>query len=842
MDRVTRAKEIVDDYLRRQCDGEQVDKDQLVATHAALMPELGEQFRKLQLIRQAQLQAQSADTNSSRAAGPLDSLGGSVPPQPAPDSFAGYKITRRIHRGGQGVVYQATQEATGREVAIKVLREGPLAGPHEHARFEREIQILATFNHPHIVTIHASGETAGHHFFVMDYIEGQPLDVFMAQRDRSVTETIELFRQICNAVQAAHLRGVIHRDLKPSNIRIDPDGAPHILDFGLAKLAIGPEAEDVSDRALTVTGQFVGSFPWAAPEQAEGAPQRIDLRTDVYSLGVILFQMLTSQFPYDIAGNASDVIRNIITATPAKPSSIRTEVGNEVETIVLKCLSKDPDRRYQSAGDLARDIERCLHGEAIEAKRDSTWYVFRKSLRRYRIPLAVAMSFVLLIAGFGVAMSVMYARATKEAATANRVQASLESIFTELGLGAASTDVTVRELLDRGAERAAGELAQEPEAKARLMHTIATTYLRLGLHEQAASWWSRIIELRRTVLRNDDVALATTHASLAQALEWTGYYAEADDHFRRALSTLRRVSPRPDREFVDVLIQYGGYRQNIGEYGRARELIVEALDIVRSSRPVDEQTIERTVFVYAGLLHDTGEYDHAERYYREALALARRNSWGNGGAEVFVRAHIGLLLKDRGEYGRAETLLHEVLAAKLRIFGQRSVPVAKGYFSLAKLYTDMNDLAAAEEPCRKAVELFTRLYGPQHRHTARPLTLLGQILTEQGRFQEAEPLLRTALEIRRERKPPGHWKTAKTESILGACLAGQSRFEEAEPLVVNSYPVISSDRGTRHRRTIEACGRIIELYDAWGKPQEAAAYRARLPIADQSGKTNLPTP
>ena len=193
-------------------------------------------------------------------------------------------------------------------------------------------------------------------------------------------------------------------------------------------------------------------------------------------------------------------------------------------------------------------------------------------------------------------MSVMYARATNEAATANRVQASLESIFTEIGFGAASDNVTVRELLDKGAERAVRELEHVPEAKARLMNTIATTYLKLGLHKQAASWWRRAIDLRRTVLRNDDVALATSHASLAHALERDGRYAEADGHFRTALSTLRRVSPRPDREFVDVLIQYGGYRQNIGEYGaggscnRSRTLSPSG---VRERRRVD-RTAGRT--------------------------------------------------------------------------------------------------------------------------------------------------------------------------------------------------------------------------------------------------------
>ncbi len=318
-------------------------------------------------------------------------------PSAVNDSIPGYQILGEIHRGGQGVVYQAIQKTTRRRVAIKVMREGPFAGKRDKARFEREVQIMAQLRHPNIVPIHDSGIASGNFYYVMDYISGQPLDAYMESRDYSIQETLQLFTRIAQAVNAAHLRGVIHRDLKPGNIRIDPEGEPHILDFGLAKMATGSVTEDSQPQVMTMTGQFIGSMPWSSPEQAEGIPSKIDVRTDVYALGVILYQMLTRRFPYDIAGSMRDVLDNIIRVEPVRPSSMRKEIDDEVETIILKSLAKDRDRRYQSAGELSNDVLRYLKGEPIEAKRDSLSYMLRKQLRRYRWPAGIAASFILLL-------------------------------------------------------------------------------------------------------------------------------------------------------------------------------------------------------------------------------------------------------------------------------------------------------------------------------------------------------------------------------------------------------------------------------------------------------------
>jgi len=325
------------------------------------------------------------------AAGGGASSGAVASSCPLPDSIPGYRIQREIHRGGQGVVYQAIQESTRRTVAVKVLTEGPFASERDKSRFEREVQILARIDHPGVVTVQDTGAVAGCHYFVMDYIAGQPLDVWAASKKRDPREIVRAVASVCDAVQAAHRNGILHRDLKPANVRVDPEGRPHVLDFGLAKVTGVLEASE-----LTVSGQFVGSLPWASPEQVSGNGL-VDLRTDVYAIGVLLYQLLTGRFPYDVAGNVRDVIDGILEKHPPAPSRLDRRVDDELSTIVLKCLRKDPSARYQTAGEIERDLGRWLRGEPVEAKADSPLYLLRKTVARFWIPVVLTLAFLVVV-------------------------------------------------------------------------------------------------------------------------------------------------------------------------------------------------------------------------------------------------------------------------------------------------------------------------------------------------------------------------------------------------------------------------------------------------------------
>lgn len=333
----------------------------------------------------------------------------------APDLISGYEIQGEIHRGGQGVIYRAVHIQTRRTVAIKMLLAGALASERQRERFEREARIAAGLRHPNIVTVYDSGYIPdGRYGLAMEFIEGVPLDKWSRALDSgrskearraALRRRLEMMVKVCDAVLYAHQHAIIHRDLKPANILVDSSDEPHILDFGIAR-STGPEEHT----RLTYTGEFAGTLAYASPEQVSGDPLRGDTRTDIYSLGVIMYEVVSGRMPYPVNGPMTEVMRNIESFEPPPPSRLTRApdgpwVDGEVSTIILKALAKDPARRYSTAAGLRNDIVRYLAGEAIEARRDSTWYIIRKTAARHRVGFAIAAVAFLLLATFAVVMS-----------------------------------------------------------------------------------------------------------------------------------------------------------------------------------------------------------------------------------------------------------------------------------------------------------------------------------------------------------------------------------------------------------------------------------------------------
>ena len=334
----------------------------------------------------------------------------SAPPGATGIEIDGYQILRELGRGGQGLVLLAIQVSTKRKVAIKILRDGAYASPAAQRRFLREIELAAGLKHPAIVTVFQSGSASdGRLFYVMDYVRGTPITEFVRQTRPSLEQTLGLFKSVCDGVAHAHQRGVIHRDLKPSNILVDADGMARILDFGLAKTMTGP-----ADSLVSQTGEVVGTLRYMSPEQTRGNPDEVDVRSDVYSLGTILYELVTGRTPYPTDGSMADSLRHIAHTEPPAPHrnwssesgavhgtrSGRCPIDQDLSTIILKSLAKERERRYQSAGELAADLRRYLSGEPIEARRDSAWYLVTKLAARYRI-VAIAAAIIALIALLG---------------------------------------------------------------------------------------------------------------------------------------------------------------------------------------------------------------------------------------------------------------------------------------------------------------------------------------------------------------------------------------------------------------------------------------------------------
>ncbi|MCB9858217.1 MAG: serine/threonine protein kinase [Phycisphaerales bacterium] len=772
--------------------------------------------RDWDLIRGARRQISEVRGQSNESATrTLASAHGSKPGDAltAADRFTNYRLIGEIHRGGQGVVYKATQLSTQREVAIKVLREGPFAGASDRIRFEREIHVLAGLRHPNIVTIHDSGASAGFFYFVMDYIPGRPLDEYVRDVERTtgkridLRECLTLFSRICDAMNVAHLRGVIHRDLKPGNIRVDHAGEPHILDFGLAKLSELDDVASARTAARTVTGQFVGSLPWASPEQTEGRPEVIDVRTDVYSLGVLLYQMLTGCFPYEITGNMRTLIDNIANALPKSPRSFRSDINHEVETIVLKCLSKEPGRRYQSAGELGREIQRYLRGEAIDAKRDSTTYILGKHLRRHRVPVALAAALFVSVIGFSIWMSFLYAdaRAARDSEMAQRKIAEAseresireatkakESVGFLRGLfesanptEARGRELTVRELLDDGARRLRKSLVDQPEVRLELLNTIAIAYRELGRFDDAKKLLAQGLAEHREGLGPDHPLIARTLYGLARLEDLASNPEEAERLASESLKMRERLFGRSHPHVAACLAFMGVLNMNRDRFEEAESQIAEALDILRrcsreGSTEVEPTDVAVCMTRLASLYESKGDFAAAESKYREALAIYRSEPGDIHPDVAGTLESLASTLQYQRDYAGAEALLTEALAINLRVYDENHPRVATALNLLGAncFYTGAND--KAESYFKRALAIRRAYWGDEHDEVATTLNNLATLKANQGDLVGAKSAFEEVLAIYRKIWGDDHSQMAIILNNLAGISRLQGDFEAAE--------------------------------------------------------------
>lgn len=592
-----------------------------------------------------------ADRVRGIAFNPGDLTGGDATgpaPGPLPKGLiAGYEILREIHHGGQGIVYQAVQLSTKRRVAIKVLLEGPYASQAARRRFEREIELIASLKHPNIVSIFDSGQTTDHRqFYVMDYISGMRLQDYVQQKRLTLRQSLDLFARIAEAVSFAHQKGVIHRDIKPWNIVVDAEGNPKILDFGLAKAVAGSV-----DHAVSMTGQVLGTLPYMSPEQTRGRTEEVDVRTDVYALGVVFYEMLTGTYPYPVVGEMMEVLRHITQTDPKPPSRAWTAamgvnsdgsgrhdcpIDHEIETIILKSLAKDRERRYQSAGELARDVRHYLAGEPIDAKRDSGWYVLRKTMRRYRLTIGVAAAFVLLLSGSAIALLFMYgnvnrlwehARAEAQVAQEQRdkalaAEALARERFDDLrGLA----HVFIFDVHDKIKDLAGSTPARQ------LLVTTATKYLD-GLRKSAGDDPELLRELAVAYLTVGDVQGGSGVSNIGDIDGALASYEKARELFEFAgrLDASNAIVHR--RNAVIAMNRIADAYSVKGEVKRATEMYRDALEMseaLLAERKDDIQALRDVSLSYSRLgemLSQQPQPESALPYLEKALTLARQVS------------------------------------------------------------------------------------------------------------------------------------------------------------------------------------------------------------------------
>ncbi len=859
----------------------------------------------------------------------------------------GYDDLSEIRRGGQGIVYRGVQRSTRRIVAIKVLLEGAFATATSRRRFEREIDVVSSLRHPHIVSVYDSGTTPDDRlYFVMEYVDGVAFHdhVRAHQTGRSKNRPdrtrglLALFVKICDAVQYAHQHGVIHRDLKPSNVRIDGTGEPRILDFGLARPVLDASRTERSRVAVSRTGQFVGSLGWASPEQAEGSSTGIDVRTDVYSLGVMLYHALTDQFPYDVTGGVRDVLNRILATEPADPASISRDVDPELSTILLRTLAKSPERRYQSAGDLARDLRRYLAGEPIEARRDSTWYVLSKQLRRYRLAVATIGVFLVLTSGFAVTMGFLYRRADqaerlaalrltvseREASKASAIKAFLQDMLQSVDAERDGYEVKVAEVLDRAAGELDGRFADHSEVRSSLYSTLGESFRSLGRYAEATRLLDKSIavarespefreadtidvmaslgasqleagetdDARRTL--GDALSLSVDHlgpenaTTLAIRLslvlvrrekgEVGGAIAEArdilvvqrrvlgDDH-RDTLSTLRTLGvllqengafdeAQPVlREAFQACVKalgeghidcaksgsnLGLLLDQMGRFDDAESIYRRALDAQRRVRGRDHPETLTVLNNLATTLQHNGELAEAEALHREILSVRRRVLGGEHSLTLLTLNNLARVLHDRGKLDEAEPLLGEALDTFERTLGEQHPRTITAMGALAGVVADRGNLDEAERLFARVIVLRSRTMGSEHPATLIDMHNLAGIYRDQGRHEEAVAQYDRVLSIAGSVLPEGHWLRFVFLSASGQCLVKLRRFEEAEERLRVAWKGFRSALRVDHERTARAASRLVELYEVWGDPDEAAAIRAEQDAEVGGGRPDDP--
>jgi tetratricopeptide (TPR) repeat protein len=728
-------------------------------------------------------------------------------PPTTPERIGRYRILGPLGEGGMGEVFRAEQsEPIHRVVALKLVRRG-LDSREFIRRFEAERQILARLEHPGIARLIDGGLTEdGVPWFTMEFVDGVPIDRYCKDRALPVPERLRLFRSVCGAVQFAHRNLIVHRDLKPGNILVTPDGSVKLLDFGIAKV-LDPAPDDVAVAPMTRTDSRLLTPAYAAPEQVRNEP--VTTATDVYSLGVILYELLCGRRPYTVSGTSThDLEEAILTAQPTPPSAaadvvpprgidaarLRRQLAGDLDTICLKALRKEPERRYASVDQLDDDLRRYLEGRPVLARRDTVGYRTAKFVRRHRGAVIATAAVIVVLAGVISTYTVRLreerdrarsaaAQAELEARKANEVAAFVGGLFEASDPTVArGVDLTAGEILTRGARRVRTELATQPEIQAAMLQRIGDIYVSLNRYDDAAGLLDEALAIRRRL------------------------HGEA----------------HPD--VVLSLRSRGVLYDETGDYPAAESTLTRALELSRRAwRPTHPEVAE-SMHVLAMLHMHQARYADAERLLREALAIPQPPTGPGEMAAATLRADLAVVLRDgSNQYRTADTMLTQALTIRRRHLGNIHPDVSANLIDLGvnAYWEGRYDVAVSRY--REALEVDRRLYGGDHSTVAADLLALGQALVSMGDPVAAEPYLRESLAMRRRVLGPIHRDVATSENDLASLLQARGDLDGAERLYRLSIEHYRLTVGEDHRFVTNGYGNLGNLLFVKGKAREAAA-------------------
>ena len=791
---------------------------------------------------------------------------------PCPDFIGPYRILEILGHGGMGVVYLAEQsEPVQRRLALKLVHRN-LRDPVSVARFEAERQAMARLSHPNIAQIYEAGTTEdGFPYFAMEFVSGGRTIIEYCDAEKlTIEERLRLFLAVCRGVQHAHQRGIIHRDLKPSNIlvtRQQGEVLAMVIDFGLAKALDQPLT---GDSQLTL-GNVVGTPEFMSPEsfQIDGAPGDLDTRSDVYTLGIILYEMLCGRRPYQTQGmNLLTLMHHVVAHDPPTPSQrfsncpdgdqlqtaedrrssssqLRRRLTSDLEFVVMKAIATDREARYSSVSEMATDIERYLQQEPIEAHPPSRAYRVRKFVRRHRTTvLSFALAVLALFLGtIGTTVGMIKAHRETEIARqaldeAEELATFLEDLFRTSEPGHPARDLTSRELLDAGAALVTGGFEDQPEAKARILATIGDIYVHLALHDEAEVLLAESLELRKR-------SVGTQHPTYGQVLSRLGALRTMQDRFRESETLLVealeifRAHGMPAQS-VETLSALARSVRGSGDYDQAEILFRKSLDLCLQNFEADSPQCLESLNGLGSLLLRQDRLEEAESITSRALEIAEK-SFGPTAPRLIAPLRIlASIYRDQGRWSNSLLLLERALTIAEEAYGSRHPQVARLVSELAEHY-EREDQDRAIAAYRRATTIFEEVYGRDSMDLAVLLNNFGSFYWSQGRYEEAEPLYRKSLEIKESLLEPGHIRLAHSVNNLGLIYWKRGRFEPAESLLRRALEMWEQQLGPEHSLVAWPLWGLAGVYRDQGRFEEAEAlYQRALEIRERLLPANDP--